>query len=170
MKGLAPVEAARRPKIVPFDGHAHRIDIAVKRTPTVAHFAPGVLFGIASAPGQKPRLLTSCEYASRVIASGKCGMPPGCFGAARPEKRVTARSGAPQKKWTGLHFPQKLDRNSLKTRSVWTRTRQNRLAYSGSYERCCSSRSNGIGFGISFGSMSILTARSSSFSAAMTAL
>ena len=47
MKGLAPVEAARRPKIVPFDGHAHRIDIAVKRTPTVAHFAPGVLFGSA---------------------------------------------------------------------------------------------------------------------------
>src|SRR5260370_7036639 len=47
MKGAAPVEIARHPKIVPFDGHAHRIDIAVKRTPTVFHFAPGVLFGSA---------------------------------------------------------------------------------------------------------------------------
>src|SRR5438552_19001378 len=107
--------------------------------------------GIASAPGQKPRLLTSCEYASRVIASGKCGMPPGCFGAARPEKRVTARSGETQKKWTGLHFPQKHDRNSLKTRSVWNRKRQNRLGYCGSYGRCCLAGSKGIGFGIWLG-------------------
>src|ERR1043165_3448573 len=48
----------------------------------------------------------------------------------RPEKRVTARSKLPQKKWTGLHLPQKRERNSLNTRSLWTRTRQNRLAYS----------------------------------------
>src|SRR6266850_7781802 len=107
--------------------------------------------GIASAPGQKPRLLTSCEYASRVIASGKCGMPPGCFGAARPEKRVTARSGAPQKKWTGLHLPQKRERKSLKTRSHCTSTRQKRFAYSGSYARCFSSRLKGIGSATSFG-------------------
>ena len=31
-------------------------------------------------------------------------MPPGCIGARRPENRVTARSGAPQKKCTGLHL------------------------------------------------------------------
>src|SRR5260370_5078808 len=47
MKGAAPVEVARRAKIVAFDGHAHRVDITVKRTPTVFHFAPGVLFGSA---------------------------------------------------------------------------------------------------------------------------
>ena len=29
--------------------------------------------------------------------SGRLGMPPGCSGAGRPENRVTARSGAPQK-------------------------------------------------------------------------
>ena len=81
-------------------------------------------------PGQKPRLLTSCEYASRVIASGRCGIPPGCGGAGRPENRVTARSKLPQKKCTGLHLPQNRDRNSLNTRSLCTRTRQNRLAYS----------------------------------------
>ena len=40
-------------------------------------------------------------------------MPPGCLGAGRPEKRVTARSGAPQKKCTGLHLPVKRPRNSL---------------------------------------------------------
>src|SRR5438045_5779088 len=68
--------------------------------------------GRASLPGQKPRLLTSCEYASRVIASGKCGIPPGCGGAGRPEKRVTARSKLPQKKCTGLHLPQNRERRS----------------------------------------------------------
>ena len=31
-------------------------------------------------------------------------MPPGCGGAVRPEKRVTAWSKLPQKKWTGLHL------------------------------------------------------------------
>ena len=31
--------------------------------------------------------------------------------AGRPEKRVTARSKLPQKKWTGLHLPQKRERN-----------------------------------------------------------
>ena len=63
--------------------------------------SPVTLQNAASAtgppPAQKPALLTSCEYASRVIQSGRCGMPPGCNGAGRPEKRVTARSGAPQK-------------------------------------------------------------------------
>src|SRR5205809_190225 len=33
---------------------------------------------------------------------------------------------------TGLHLPQKCERNSLKTRSACKSTRQNRLAYSGS--------------------------------------
>ena len=39
-------------------------------------------------------------------------MPPGCSGACRPEKRVTARSNPPQKKWTGLDLPRKPVRNS----------------------------------------------------------
>ena len=38
-------------------------------------------------------------------------MPPGCSGAARPEKRVTARSKLPQKKCTGLALPRKPVRN-----------------------------------------------------------
>ena len=47
MKGAAPIEIARYPKIVPFNGHAHRIDVTVKWSPAVFHFAPGVLFGSA---------------------------------------------------------------------------------------------------------------------------
>src|SRR5262245_41945936 len=58
-------------------------------------------------PGQNPQLLSSCEAASRVTASAS-----GSAGARRPEKRVTARSQAPQKKWTGLHFPRKRARNT----------------------------------------------------------
>ena len=34
-------------------------------------------------------------------------MPPGCGGALRPEKRVTAWSKLPQKKWAGLTLPRK---------------------------------------------------------------
>src|ERR1051326_492297 len=101
---------------------------------------------MATLPGQKPRLLTSCEYASRVISSGKCGIPPGCGGACRPEKRVTARSKLPQKKCTGLHLPQKRDRNSLNTRSLWTRTRQNRFWVSRLFEGFLSTCPNGAGF------------------------
>src|SRR6202007_641410 len=37
-------------------------------------------------PGQKPALITSCEYASRITASSS-----GRSGARRPENRVTAR-------------------------------------------------------------------------------
>ena len=32
-------------------------------------------------------------------------MPPGCSGAGRPENRVTARSGAPQKQMHGAALP-----------------------------------------------------------------
>src|ERR687892_283479 len=53
-------------------------------------------------------------------------MPPGCGGASRPEKRVTARSKLPQKKCTGLDLPRKPVRNSLNTRSACTSARQNR--------------------------------------------
>jgi hypothetical protein len=59
---------------------------------------------IPGPPGQKPPLLTSCEYASRVTESATLGAP-GCGGAGRPENRVTARSKLPQKKCTGLTFP-----------------------------------------------------------------
>ena len=61
-------------------------------------------------PGQNPQLLSLCEAAPRVTASAS-----GSAGAQRPEKRVTARSKAPQKKWTGLHLPRKRDLNTLKT-------------------------------------------------------
>src|SRR5271154_1821213 len=79
-------------------------------------------------------------------------------GAVRPEKRVTARSQLPQKKCTGLALPMKRPRNSLKIESTETRIRQNRLAYSGSYEACVRSFSNPIGFGISTGIGQIFTA------------
>jgi len=59
----------------------------------------------------------------RVIASA-----PGRSGAGRPEKRVTARSKLPQKKWTGLALPMNRERNSLKMASTVTRIRQNAFA------------------------------------------
>jgi hypothetical protein len=79
-------------------------------------------------PGQKPALLTSCEYASCVTLSGRWGTPPGCKGARRPENRVTAKSKLPQKKWTGLHLPMNAVRNSCSTRSTCKRIRQNLCA------------------------------------------
>src|ERR1700675_882192 len=103
-------------------------------------------------PGQKPALITSCEYASRVIESA-----PSRGGARRPEKRVTARSKLPQKKCTGLLLPIKRERNSLKISSAHTSIRQKRFAYSPSYEACSVSRSNGIGLGTSHGIFQILT-------------
>ena len=54
-------------------------------------------------------------------------------------KFVTARSSAPQNKCTGLHFPTKRARKSLKTRSACTRMRQYRFAYIRSYAQCASS-------------------------------
>src|SRR3546814_4231016 len=69
------------------------------------------------APGQKPALASSCEYASCITQSAQFGAPPGCRGAPRPEKRVTARSKAPQKKCEGLDLPWNRARNTLNTRS-----------------------------------------------------
>src|SRR5437879_12572343 len=106
---------------------------------------------MAALPGQKPRLLSSFEYASRVIESGKCGTPPGCGGARRPEKRVTARSKLPQKKCTGLDFPTKCARNWFKTQADCATMRQQRVAYSGSYAACLSSWSKGVASSISLG-------------------
>jgi len=40
-------------------------------------------------PGQNPALITSCEYASRVMESA-----PARSGARLPEKRLTASAGA----------------------------------------------------------------------------
>ena len=59
-------------------------------------------------------------------------MPPGCGGARRPENRVTARSGAPQKKWIGLFLPMKRVRKRANTRSICTRARQKSWATAGS--------------------------------------
>ena len=82
MKGAAPVEIARRPKIVPFDGHAHRIDIAVKRTPTVFHFAPGVLFGSALRTHRVQITNVAARNARKVSFPPR---PPGpSYPAARP--------------------------------------------------------------------------------------
>ena len=53
---------------------------------------------------------------------------PSRGGAGRPEKRVTARSKLPQKKWTGLHLPTKLAAPASNTRATCTRMRQKRLA------------------------------------------
>ena len=46
-------------------------------------------------PGQKPALITSCEYASRMKAGPSRG------GAGLPEKRVTARSKLPRRNAPG---------------------------------------------------------------------
>src|SRR3546814_3246782 len=76
------------------------------------------------APGQKPALASSCEYASCITQSAQFGAPPGCRGAPRPEKRVTARSKAPQKKCEGLDLPWNRARNTLNTRSACANARQ----------------------------------------------
>ena len=52
-----------------------------------------------------------------MTSSGRPGTPPGCSGARRPEKRVTARSKLPQKKCTGLALPRNPVRKRRKTRS-----------------------------------------------------
>jgi hypothetical protein len=49
--------------------------------------------------------------------AGRESRPDAC-GALRPEKRVTARSKLPQKKWTGLALPRKPVRNCWRTRSA----------------------------------------------------
>src|SRR5258705_172288 len=97
--------------------------------------------------------MTSCEYASRMNEGPSRG------GACLPEKRETARSKPPQKKCVGLHFPMKLHRQRVKTSATRDRMRQQRAAYSGSYERCTTSSSNRIGEGISTGIGQIFTSR-----------
>ena len=58
--------------------------------------------------------------ASQATSSGSPATPPGWGGAGRPEKRVTARSKLPQKKWTRLALARKPVRKSLKMRSACT--------------------------------------------------
>src|ERR1043165_6547578 len=72
-------------------------------------------------------------------------------GAGRPEKRVTARSKLPQKKCTGLDLPIKRERKTLNTSSTETRVRQNRRAYSLSYDAWILSWSKAMGLAISTG-------------------
>src|SRR5581483_11247292 len=110
------------------------------------------LTGPPPLPGQNPALLHSCEYASRVIGSA-----PSRGGARRPEKRVTAKSKLPQKKWTGLFLPMNRERNSLNKVSVTTRMFQNLLTSSRSYDACCVSCSKEMGFGTSTGMLQIFT-------------
>src|SRR3546814_5499319 len=85
------------------------------------------------APGQKPALASSCEYASCITQSAQFGAPPGCRAAPRPEKRVTARSKAPHKKCEGLDLPWNRARHTLNTRSACANARQMRLMASASY-------------------------------------
>src|ERR1044071_5926247 len=47
MKSTTPVERASEAEIMPFNGDAHSLDIAVKRAPAVFDFAPRILFGCA---------------------------------------------------------------------------------------------------------------------------
>src|SRR5258708_3645805 len=75
-------------------------------------------------PGQKPTLVTSWEEASFVVASAFWRT-----GARRPEKRETARSKLPQKKWTGLDLPTKPARNFSRTGVMVARICQKRCAY-----------------------------------------
>src|SRR5664280_1056709 len=72
-------------------------------------------------------------------------------GAGRPENRVTARSKAPQNRWTGLALPRKRPRNVENTRSTSTRVSQNRCACSASYAACRKSPVKGIAPSISTG-------------------
>src|SRR2546430_4290762 len=102
-------------------------------------------------PGQNPALLTSCEYASRVTRSAQLGTPPGCGGAVRPENRVQARSKLPQKKWTGLTLPTKVERKAEITRVACTSCPQNRRTAAASYEACPVSSGKGTATGISTG-------------------
>ena len=78
----------------------------------------------ASLPGPEPGAanLVRIGFASDGIRQPGCAA--GMSGAFRPEKRVTARSKLPQKKWTGLALPKKPVRNSLKMRSTWISARQ----------------------------------------------
>src|SRR2546422_2642735 len=66
-------------------------------------------------PGHHPTLMHWCEYASRVTASARLGIPPGWRGAGWPENRVWARSKLPHQKWTGLVLP--TDRKSTRLNS-----------------------------------------------------
>ena len=69
-----------------------------------------------SSPNQKPKLITSCEYASRVTMFAS-----GIDGAGWPENRVNARSKLCQKTWTGVDLPVKRPRNSSKISSTATK-------------------------------------------------
>ncbi len=95
---------------------------------------------------------------------------PGGGDARRPLNRETARSKLPQKKCTGLHFPMNRPRNAFSTVSADASTRQNRVAYSGSYDACWVSSANGIGFGTSSGIATILTLIPSASSVSITSL
>ena len=83
---------------------------------------------------------------------------PSRGGAGRPEKRVTARSKAPQKKWTGLHLPTNAQRGAgqrpLDLHAGCART-GSRTA--GSYARWSVSLSSRIGAGISTATGQIFT-------------
>src|SRR5262245_34870102 len=92
---------------------------------------------------------------------------PSRGGATRPENRVSARSKLPQKKCVGLAFPTNWQRDAVNTLSTWTRIRQKRFAYAGSYEWCSVSSSNRVGVGISTGIDHILDGRSISRRVAM---
>ena len=58
-------------------------------------------------PARSPRCSPRASTPRASPRRGRFGTPPGCSGAGRPEKRVTARSKLPQKKCTGLHLPRK---------------------------------------------------------------
>src|ERR687891_323481 len=103
-------------------------------------------------PGQKPKLMTSCEYASRVTASAF-----GIAGARVPLKRVTARSNPCQKRCTGLVLPQNQPANSCSVQSIQRSACQNRSTASRSYDACSVSLAKGVVTGIPNGSALVST-------------
>src|SRR5260221_8041163 len=95
---------------------------------------------------------------------------PSRGGARLPEKRLTARSKAPQKKCEGLHLPTKEQRACVYTSSICRKMRQHRFAKTGSYDAWTVSSVNRIGVGISTGIGQIWTPSPISESSARTAL
>src|SRR5438270_11241109 len=92
MKGAAPVKIARRFEIVPLNRDAHRVDVAVKRTPTLFDFAPGTLFGSALRI-HRDQITNACSSNARSVSFPRARpgpTPPG----PRPRRRCSGRTRA----------------------------------------------------------------------------
>ena len=75
----------------------------------------------------------------------------------RPEKRVTARSKLPQKKWTGLSFPMNRERKTFNTRSACDKGLPETTRHGSVVSAWVRSSSKGTAFSISLGIVQIWT-------------